>query len=87
MKKKIFFYNLIIFIAFIVIMESFFGYWFSKNNFGIYMRKEIKLNIKREMIFNNIKLDHYYKRNFYGFRGEEFNPKDVKVIFEFNAAV
>ncbi len=81
-KNKILFYNLIIFIFFIAIIESIFGYWFSENNFGIYMRKERNLNIQREMVFNNIKLKHYYKRNFYGFRGEEFNPKDVKVIFE-----
>ena len=24
----------------------------------------------------------FYKRNFWGFRGEEFDPKDVKIIFE-----
>ena len=24
----------------------------------------------------------FYKRNYWGFRGEEFNPEDVKVIFE-----
>ena len=83
MKKiKIIFYNLIIFIIFIVIFESIFGYWFSENNFGIYMRKERKLNVEREMISQNIKIKHYYKRNFYGFRGEEFDPKDVKVIFQ-----
>ena len=62
-KKKILFYNLIIFIFFLIIIESVFGYWFSENNFGIYMRKERNLNIKREMIFNNIKLEHYYKNS------------------------
>ena len=24
----------------------------------------------------------FYKRNFWGFRGNEFDPKDVKIIFE-----
>ena len=24
----------------------------------------------------------FYKRNFYGFRGDEFDPKDVKIVFE-----
>jgi len=81
-KRKILFFNLIIFIFFICIIEGIFGYWFSENNFGIYMRKERKLNIKREMIFDNVKFEHHYKRNFYGFRGEEFDPKDVKIIFE-----
>ena len=83
MKKiKILLYNLIISIIFIVILESIFGYWFSEDNFGIYMRKERKINVQREMLFGNTTLKHYYKRNFYGFRGEEFDPKDVKIIFE-----
>ena len=80
-KTKILFYNLIILITFLVIIESIFGYWFSENNFGIYMRKERKLNIEREMITKNFQIKHFYKRNFYGFRGEEFNPTDVKIIF------
>ena len=46
------------------------------------MRKERKINVQREMILNNTKIKHYYKRNFYGFRGEEFDPKNVKIIFE-----
>ena len=81
-KNKILFYNLIILIGFVAILESIFGYWFSENNFGIYMRKERKLNVEREMISKNFRIKHFYKRNFYGFRGEEFNPEDVKIIFE-----
>ena len=47
-KTKILFYNLIILITFLVIIESIFGYWFSENNFGIYMRKERKLNVEEK---------------------------------------
>ena len=56
-KIKILFYNLIIFTIFIAIIESIFGYWFSENNFGIYMRKERKLNIEREMITKNFQIN------------------------------
>ena len=59
-----------------------FGYWFTKDNFGIYMRKERNKSWKISSNFNNIKYDFFYKRNFYGFRGEKFDPINVKVIFE-----
>ena len=46
------------------------------------MRQERMRHIEREMLFNDVIYNHIYKRNFYGFRGEELNPEDVKVIFE-----
>ena len=79
---KIISYNFIFFIILILIYEIFFGYWFSKNNFGIYMRKERKINWQTKVNFNGNEHNFFYKRNFWGFRGQEFDPKDVKVIFE-----
>jgi len=84
--KKIFvitYINILILICFIVLIESIFGHWFKKNNFGIHMRAErnkvIKINVNHHF---GDKIEFIYKRNFYGFIGEEFNPKDVKIIFE-----
>ena len=79
---KTIFYNIIVFLLLLILGETIFGYWFTKDNFGIYMRKERNKNWKTNSSFNNIKYDFFYKRNFYGFRGDEFNPKNVEIIFE-----
>ena len=64
---------------FVALFELIFGHWFK--NFGIHMRNERNKNWQTTSVFNNKEYNFYYKRNFYGFRGEEFNPKDVKIIF------
>ena len=46
------------------------------------MRKERKVNWQTTSSFYGKTYNFFYKRNFWGFRGEEFNPEDVKVIFE-----
>ena len=79
---KTIFYNLIILLVLLVLGESIFGYWFTKDNFGIYMKSERDKNWKTSSTFNNKEYSFFYKRNFYAFRGDEFNPKNVKVIFE-----
>ena len=79
---KIIVYNILFFLIFIILIEIFFGYWFKKENFGIYMRKERKINWQTKSYFNGREYDFYYKRNYWGFRGEEFNPNEVKIIFE-----
>ena len=80
---KIFFYNFTVLLFLIVILEIIFGYWFKRNNFGIYMRAErnkvVNISVNHH---NNEKIDFVYKRNFYGFVGDEFDPKNVKIIFE-----
>ncbi len=75
-------YNLLFFFLSIVLIEIFFGYWFKNENFGIYMRKERKINWQTTSIFNGKEYNFFYKRNYWGFRGEEFDPKNVKIIFE-----
>ena len=79
---KTIFYNFLVFFVAIILIEIFFGYWFKDENFGIYMRKERKINWQTNSTFNEESYDFFYKRNYWGFRGEEFDPKDVKVIFE-----
>ena len=46
------------------------------------MRKERNKNWETISNFNNQQYKFFYKRNFYGFRGNEFNPNDVKIVFE-----
>ena len=79
---KIFVYNFLIFFSLIIILETIFGYWFKKENFGIYMRKERKINWQTTSSFYGENYNFFYKRNFWGFRGEEFDPSDVKIVFE-----
>lgn len=79
---KVIIYNFFIFFFFIILLEAIFGYWFKKENFGIYMRKERKINWQTNSSFYGQNYNFFYKRNFWGFRGDEFDPKDVKVIFE-----
>jgi len=85
MKKrkiiKILFINCIIFFSLIFIFEIFFGYWFKKNNFGFIMRFERQKQNYYETIHDEKKHKFYYKRNFYGFRGEEADPKNIKIVF------
>ena len=79
---RLIYYNFLVFFVAIILIEIFFGYWFKDENFGIYMRKERKINWLTTSNFNKKKYDFFYKRNYWGFRGEEFDPKNVKVIFE-----
>ena len=79
--KKIVFTNILVFFALIAIIEIFFGYWFDKNNFGILMRKHRMQTSYYEVKFNDKIYKHVYKRNFYGFRGEEVEPKNQEIIF------
>jgi len=85
MKKrkiiKILFINCIIFFSLIFIFEIFFGYWFKKDNFGFIMRFERQKQNYYETIHDEKKYRFYYKRNFYGFRGEEADPKNIKIVF------
>ncbi len=80
--KKTFFYNFIIFIFLFLCIELFFGYWLEKNNFGFFIRNERLIEKNFEVILNEKKYLVTYKRNYYGFRGEEVDPSKIKVIFE-----
>ena len=40
----------------------------------------------KQLLILIIKIQIFYKRNFYGFRGDEFDPKDVKIVFEGGSA-
>ncbi len=79
---KIYIYKIIIFLFLLILGEGILGYWFLKENFGVYMRKERNKNWQTISSFNDKEYKFFYKRNFYGFRGDEFDPSDVKIVFE-----
>jgi lysophospholipase L1-like esterase len=77
---KIFTINVLLILFFISFVEIFFGYWFDKNNLGPYMREHrMKKNLytlkTSEQTYN-----FTYKRNYYGFRGDDIRPDDIKII-------
>ena len=78
---KIFYINCIILFFLIFLFEILFGYWFSKNNFGYIMRFERQKQTYYETIHDEKNRKFFYKRNFYGFRGEDVNPENIKIIF------
>ena len=80
--KKTLVINVVIFCAIILFIECIFGYWFKENNFGIYMRSERNRSDLFKATHNDKEYTFYYKRNFYAFRGDEFDPSDVEVVFE-----
>ncbi len=79
--KKIIILNFLIFITLIFLIEVIFGYWFDENNYGVLMRKHRLQQSTYEVKFKDVKYKHIYKRNFHGFRGEEVDPKNQKIIF------
>ena len=60
---KIVAYNFLVFLFFIILIEIIFGYWFKEENFGIYMRKERKINWQTTSTFNKKNYNFFYKRN------------------------
>ena len=79
---KILFFNTILFLLFLIIFELIFGYFLKKNNFGYLMRSERQKSKIYEVIHNNQKYRFSYKRNFYGFRGDDVKPSEIKIVFE-----
>tara|TARA_B100001996_G_C18555981_1_gene552758 strand:- start:66 stop:983 length:918 start_codon:yes stop_codon:yes gene_type:complete len=45
------------------------------------MRSERQKKVYVETEHDKIKYKFYYKRNFYGFRGDEIDPKNIKIVF------
>ena len=79
--KKTIVVNSLVFIFLLFLIELFFGFWFDPNNFGILMKKQRLQQSEYKVKFNGKDYQHIYKRNFYGFRGDEVDPKFQKIIF------
>lgn len=72
--------NLVIFFILFALVELTFGYWFQKYNFGPYMREHRLKKIPYQVTFDKIKYNYDYLRNSYAFRGQEIDPKKIKII-------
>ena len=83
MKKsliKIAYINFLVFLLSILIIEIFFGNWFSTHNFGPYMREHRLKKNPVYLTYNN-KIHHFiYKRNYHGFRGESLDPSQIQAV-------
>ena len=72
--------NFLIILSFILIIEIFFGYWFDKDNLGPFMREHRMKNQRIEYTFNGVKEIYFYRRNYYGFRGKDMEPSEIKAV-------
>jgi hypothetical protein len=73
--------NLLILSIIIIIIELIFGYWFNKDNWGDQIRSWRYKKVEYSSEFNNKKYTFLYKRNSYGFRGDEDDPSKIKIVF------
>ena len=79
---KLILVNFLFIVLFVGIFESIFGYWFKKNNFGIYIRDQRNIKKNFEVEYNNQKFKYVFERNSLGFVGREVNSEDIKIVFE-----
>jgi|TARA_B110000438_G_C15753340_1_gene624012 lysophospholipase L1-like esterase len=84
---KIFFTNFLILFSFIVLVELIFGYWFDKYNFGPYMREHRMKNQPTLFNYEGKTYSYNYKRNYYGFRGEDVNPENINAVIVGSSAI
>lgn len=78
---KIIFLNFLFSLSIIFIIELLFGYWFDKNNFGQYMREHRMKKNDYTLLLDGNTYNFTYKRNYYGFIGEDLEPRDIKALF------
>ena len=72
--------NFFIIFFFIVLIELIFGYWFDKDNLGYYMREHRMKNQPTIFNYQGKSYKYSYKRNYYGFRGEDVEPANIEAI-------
>ena len=77
---KLLFTNIIILLSFIILLELIFGYWFDEDNLGPYMREHRMKNQPTSLTYKGKTYNYNYKRNYYGFRGDEIKPSNIKAI-------
>ncbi len=77
---KIISLNLFFFLITFLLIELIFGYWFDKDNLGPYMREHRMKKNPISLKFDNKNYDFIYKRNYHGFRGEEIDIENIKMV-------
>lgn len=78
---KLIIFNIFVFIFLVILIELIFGNWVKNNNFGFSIRELRNINIPMSVKYDQKKFDYNFKRNSYGFIGEEVNPKNIKIVF------
>jgi len=74
-------YHFLFFLLLVSITESVLGSWFKSDGFGSIIRNGRLKNQLYEVEYNGKKYEFRYKKNYYGFRGEEVDPKNIKNFF------
>ena len=77
---KIIFVNFLVFLISILIIEIFFGHYFSGHSFGPYMREHRMKKIPVNFWHKGTEYNYIYKRNYHGFRGEEIDPSQIEAV-------
>ena len=78
---KLIIFNIFVFIFLVILIELIFGNWVKNKNFGFSVRELRNVNIPMSVKYDQKKFDYNFKRNSYGFIGEEVNPKNIKIVF------
>jgi len=84
---KIILTNSLILVVFVILVELFFGYWFDKNNLGPYMREHRMKNQAITYKYDNKIYNYNYKKNYYGFRGEDINLENIEGVVMGGSAI
>ena len=77
---KIVLVNFLVFLIGILIIEIFFGHWFSSHNFGPYMREHRLKKNPVILSYDDTQYNFIYKRNYHGFRGDEIDPSQIEAV-------
>jgi len=84
---RLFFTNFLILLIFILFVELVFGYWFDKDNFGPYMREHRMKNQPTIVNYNGEIFTYNFRRNYYGFRGDDIDPTKIEAIIVGGSAI
>jgi len=79
--------NFLILLIFVILFELFFGYWFDKDNLGPYMREHRMKNQAITYEYDNKTYNYNYKKNYYGFRGEDISPENIEGLVMGGSAI
>jgi len=82
MKKilKIITINFFIGLILFSLIELTFGYWFDEDSFGPYMREYRMRKNNYDLTYEGKKYEFVYKRNYYGFRGDEIPLEKISAV-------
>ncbi len=82
-EKKTILGNIVVFIFLLILLETVFGFWFSKYNFGYHIRDKRLITYNVNTTINNEKYNFNYIRNFYGFRrNNDIDPQEIEFVLQ-----